>query len=256
VLERLFLAYLGEERSKRIKFMRGILPVIAIIAALVMGMTLMFPEQLRGASTNGTLAALIQASMVAVLVGAGLFGSRDEGKIGLGKGLLYGAIWIGIGLFFIAAYSQRDGFARLWAGITGEISPSSAQSFDPQSFDKSVTLQKSDDGHFWARVTINGQVIRMMVDTGASEIALDPADARRVGLNPENLAFNIPVSTAAGPSRAAGVRLKTVSIGPVVRDNVPATVMINTGGVSLLGMGFLGQLSEVSAKGDTLTLRD
>ncbi len=241
--------------------MRGILPVIAITAALVMGMTLMFPEQLRGASTNGTLAALIQASMVAVLVGAGLFGSRDEGKIGLGKGLLYSAIWIGIGLFFIAAYSQRDGFAGLWAGITGEISPSSAQSFDPQSsdpqsFDKSVTLQKSDDGHFWARVTINGQVIRMMVDTGASEIALDPADARRVGLNPENLAFNIPVSTAAGPSRGAGVRLKTVSIGPVVRDNVPATVMVSTGGVSLLGMGFLGQLSEVSAKGDTLTLRD
>jgi aspartyl protease family protein len=236
--------------------MRGILPVIAIIAALIMGMTLMFPEQLRGASTNGTLAALIQASMVAVLVGAGLFGNRDEGKIGLGKGLLYGAIWIGIGLFFIAAYSQRDGFARLWAGITGEISPSSAQSSDPQSSGRSVTLQKSDDGHFWARVTINGQVISMMVDTGASEIALDPADARRVGLNPENLAFNIPVSTAAGPSRAAGVRLKTVSIGPVVRDNVPATVMISTGGVSLLGMGFLGQLSEVSAKGDTLTLRD
>jgi aspartyl protease family protein len=227
--------------------MRGILPVIAIIAVVIMAMTLIFPEQLRGASTNGTLAALIQACMVGVLVGAGLFGSREEGKIGL----RYSAIWIGIGLFFVAAYSQREGFARLWAGITGEINPSGAQAIG-----ETVTLQKSDDGHFWARVTINGQAIRMMVDTGATEIALDPADARRIGLNPETLAFNIPVSTAAGPSRAAGVKLDTVSIGPIVRDNVPATVMVASGGVSLLGMGFLGQLSQVNAQGDTLTLRD
>jgi aspartyl protease family protein len=231
--------------------MRGVLPVIAIIAVIVMAMTLVFPEQLRGASTNGTLAALIQASMVAVLVGAGLFGSRDEGKVGLRKGLLYGAIWVGIGLFLVAAYSQREGFARLWAGITGEINPSGAQTNG-----QSVQLQKSDDGHFWARVTINGQSIRMMVDTGASQIALDPDDARRIGLNPETLVFNIPVSTAAGPSRAAGVRLETVSIGPIVRDNVPATVMVASGGVSLLGMSFLGQLSQVNAENDTLTLRN
>lgn len=231
--------------------MRGILPVIAIIAALIMAMTLMFPEQLRGATSNGTLAALIQATMVAILVGAGLFGRGGDGKIGLSKGLMYGAIWIGIGLFFIAAYSQREGFARLWGSITGEINPSSAQSGD-----QSVTLQKSDDGHFWARVTINGTTIRMMVDTGATDIALDPDDARRVGLNLETLVFNIPVSTAAGPSRAAGVKLDTVSLGPIIRDNVPASVMSSTGGVSLLGMGFLGQLSQVNAQGDTLTLRD
>jgi predicted aspartyl protease len=50
--------------------------------------------------------------------------------------------------------------------------------------------------------------------------------------------------------------LQTVSIGPIIRDNVPASVMIATGGVSLLGMGFLGDVSELSAQGDTLTLRD
>lgn len=231
--------------------MRGILPVIAIIAALVIAMTMMFPEALRGASSNGTLAALIQATMVAVLVGAGFFGGRGESRITWRTGITYATIWVGISLFLVAAYSQRDSFARLWAGITGEINPSSAQSSD-----QSVTLRKSSDGHFWAQVTLNGQSIRMMVDTGASEIALDPADAKRIGIDPETLNFNIPVSTAAGPSRAAGITLKTVSIGPIVRDNLPATVMVSRGGVSLLGMGFLGRLSQVSAEGDTLTLRD
>jgi aspartyl protease family protein len=232
--------------------MRGILPVVAILAAVILAMTLAFPEQLRSASSNGTLTALIQACMVAVLVGAGIFGrNKQEGQIGLGQGVLYGAIWIGIGLFLIAAYSQRDSFGRLWAGVAQEVDPARAQSIG-----ENVTLQKSSDGHFWANVSINGQSIRMMVDTGASDIALDPADARRVGFDSQSLDFNIPVSTAAGPSRAAGVQLETVSLGSIVREKVPAVVMVSTGGVSLLGMGFLSKLSEVSAKGDTLTLRD
>ena len=231
--------------------MRSVLPVIAIIAVIILAMTMVFPEQLRGASTNGTLAALIQTTMVAILVGAGLFGDRREKQLGLRQGVMYSAIWIGIGLFLIAAYSQRDGFARLWAGLTGEINPSRAQSLG-----KSVTLQKSDDGHFWAQVRLNGQDIRMMVDTGASEIALNQADARRIGIEPEALNFNISVSTAAGPSRAASIKLESVRIGSIVIDNVPATVMITGGGVSLLGMGFLSRLSYVQAEGDTLTLRE
>jgi aspartyl protease family protein len=227
------------------------LPVVAILAALIIALSLAFPEQWRGASDNGTLVALLQACMVAILVGTGLFGGRGDARIGLGKTLQYGAIWIGIALFFVAAYSQRDGFANLWASITGEINPAAAQSQG-----SNVVLRKSDDGHFWANVSINGTSIRMMVDTGASNIALDPADARRIGLDTETLAFNIPMSTAAGPSRAAGVKLETVSLGSITRDNIPAIVMQATGGTSLLGMEFLSTLNQVNAQGDQLTLRD
>lgn len=231
--------------------MGRILPVIAILAAIIIGLSLAFPEQLRGAGDNGTLVALIQSSMVAVLVGAGLFGGRGDAKIGIGKTVQYAAIWVGIALFLVAAYSQREGFATLWANMKGEINPAAGQSAG-----EAVVLRKNVDGHFWADVTINGRSIRMMVDTGASDISLDPEDAARVGIDVDNLAFNIPVSTAAGPSRAAGVRLATVAIGPIIRDRVPAVVMRASGGVSLLGMGFLGELSDVRAQGDRLTLRD
>jgi aspartyl protease family protein len=231
--------------------MRGVVTIIAVFAALVLGLSLMFPEALRGAGENGTLIALIQSLMVAILVGAGLFGQRGQGRIGLMDGLKYGAIWLGIALFLIAAYAQREGFAALWAGIKGEINPAAAQSRG-----QAVILRKSNDGHFWAQVRINGQSIRMMVDTGASDIALSPEDARRVGLDPQTLTFNIPVSTANGPSTAAGVRLNSVGIETIVRDNVAASVMRAEGGVSLLGMRFLGTLSEVRVEGDQLTLRD
>ena len=231
--------------------MGRIVPIIAILAALIMGLSLAFPEQLRGAGDNGTLLALIQACMVGVLVGSGLFGTKGGEKIGLLTTIKYCAVWIGIALFLVAAYSQRTNFHNLWATITGELNPAAAQSAG-----SNVRLQTSADGHFWANVAINGQTIRMMVDTGASSIALDPADARKIGLEVDNLMFNIPISTAAGPSRAAAVKLDTVGIGSIVRDRVPAIVMQARGGVSLLGIEYLGQLSEVSAQGDTLLLRD
>jgi aspartyl protease family protein len=231
--------------------MRGVLPVIAIIAVVIMAMSFFYPSVLRGAGDNGTLAALIQCLMVGILVGTGLFGGRSEDRVSLSTGVKYAAIWLGIAVFLVGTYSQRENFARLWAGITGEVVPSRAQSNG-----ESVTLRKSADGHFHARVTINGKDIDMLVDTGATDIALDPEDAKRVGIDTESLRFNIPVSTANGLSSVAGIELEAVKLGAITRANVPATVMRASGGVSLLGMGFLGELSEVKAQGDTLTLVD
>jgi aspartyl protease family protein len=229
--------------------MRAILPVVAIIAALVLGMSLMFPDALRGASDNGTLAALVQCLMVGILVGTGLFNRGDEDRIGLRQGLTYGAIWVGIGLFLVAAYSQRAGFAQLWANITGEVVPSYAQSSG-----ETVTLRKSADGHFWAQVQLNGKTVRMIVDTGATDIALDPDDARRVGIDVDALNFNVPTMTANGPSSAAITSVETVSVGEIALNKATVTVMQSPNGVSLLGMGFLGRLSQVNAQGDFLTL--
>jgi aspartyl protease family protein len=231
--------------------MRVILPVVAIFAAILMALSLAFPEALRNAGDSGALTSLIQLLMVAILVGSGLFGRGEGEKIGFGQGVKYAAIWVGISLFLIAAYSQREGFQRLWAGITGEIDPSSAHSSDG-----TVTLRKADDGHFWAVVRINGQRIRMLVDTGSSDVALAPEDASRVGIDLSTLVFNVPVSTANGRSYGAAIKLETVGLGDIVRNKVPASVMQATGGVSLLGMAFLGELSDIRAEGDTLTLRD
>src|SRR5687768_5558672 len=46
----------------------------------------------------------------------------------------------------------------------------------------SQELQRADDGHFYAEAQVNGARIRFLVDTGASIVALTPADAQRAGI--------------------------------------------------------------------------
>ena len=41
---------------------------------------------------------------------------------------------------------------------------------------------KAADGHYWADALIEGRAVRVMVDTGASVVALTRADAARLGL--------------------------------------------------------------------------
>src|SRR6476619_3850934 len=45
-----------------------------------------------------------------------------------------------------------------------------------------VALDRSADGHFYADVEINGTQVHMLVDTGASGVALSREDARSAGI--------------------------------------------------------------------------
>ena len=45
-----------------------------------------------------------------------------------------------------------------------------------------LVLERRDDGHFYADVEVNGVPISMLVDTGASSVALSADDARRAGI--------------------------------------------------------------------------
>jgi aspartyl protease family protein len=231
--------------------MRGALIPLAIVALVTLGLTILFPERLRGAGGEGAQLALLQSAMLAVLVGTGLFGAgkADRGDTGRRR-LLFALVWIGVFVFLVAAHSQRDAFARLFSGVTGAFVPAAPQMGEGGA----VTLRKASDGHFWAQVRIDGQSVRAMVDTGATMVALDPADARAVGIDVESLRHDIPVSTAGGREMAARVRLERVMLGPLVAEDVEALVMRRPTGVTLLGMSFLSRFSEVRVRGDEMSV--
>ncbi len=114
---------------------------------------------------------------------------------------------------------------------------------------------KGADGHYWAEANIDGKAVRVLVDTGASVVALTRADALRLGVDPEPEAFTGKVQTASGVVRAAPVQLKTISVAGARVDLVEALVVEQGLEYSLLGMSYLGRLSAFSATPAGLTLR-
>jgi aspartyl protease family protein len=114
---------------------------------------------------------------------------------------------------------------------------------------------KAADGHFWAEAEIDGQAVRLMVDTGSSLVALTPADAARLGVAPPAEAYVQRLRTASGETRAAPVRLARVAVGEAVIENVDALVVAEGLPHSLLGMSYLGRLAAFEARQDTLVLR-
>jgi len=115
-------------------------------------------------------------------------------------------------------------------------------------------LSKDSDGHFWAQGNVDGKAVRFLVDTGATAVSLSMADAQRLGIDTSRLTYDYNVITADGRTRAAAVKLASVSIaGARVRD-VDALVIEKGLENSLLGMSFLGRLSRFEATQTSLIL--
>jgi len=113
----------------------------------------------------------------------------------------------------------------------------------PASYSRGVTLQRGNDGHFRTDARIDGRRIELVVDTGASAIALRASDAMRLGIRLVPRDFNVNVATANGMTKAALVELAMVDVGGVVVRNVPALVHPDeTLGVNLLGMTYLSRV--------------
>jgi clan AA aspartic protease (TIGR02281 family) len=107
-------------------------------------------------------------------------------------------------------------------------------------------------GHVYAEVFANGVPIRMMVDTGASDICFSRQDAAKVGINVEGLSFNRAVATANGIGYTAAITLRSLRIDRFEINDIPAYVAQNMDG-SLLGQEFLRRLPSYEMKNGVLT---
>jgi aspartyl protease family protein len=118
-----------------------------------------------------------------------------------------------------------------------------------------ASITKGPDGHYWAEADVNSRRVRFLVDTGATEVALTGADARRLGFEPRDLTYAYKVSTASGDALAARVHLDSVSVAGARVRNVDALVIDHGLDISLLGMTYLGRLSRFEATPQALILR-
>ena len=110
-------------------------------------------------------------------------------------------------------------------------------------------------GMFKTFGSINGQPVHFLVDTGATLIAMNKSQAKKLGIQYRLRGKPSGASTASGYVRGYKVKLKSVTLGKIKRRNVDAMVIDgNHPGPILLGMSFLDKL-KVEKSGDALTIR-
>lgn len=117
-----------------------------------------------------------------------------------------------------------------------------------------VEVPMDSSGHFLLTAEANGKPLRFIVDTGASSIALSPDDARRIGIDPDDLAYIGRAETANGTVETAPVTIRRFAIGDIVDENVSAVVIGADIEGSLLGMSYLRRFARVGFEGELMVL--
>lgn len=139
--------------------------------------------------------------------------------------------------------------------VVADRSPVVEKSTQPRAFGRRLALEADPRGHFLTNAVVNGRSIEVMVDTGATVVAINAATARRLGIFLTRRDFTIPISTANGTINAAPVKLAEVRLGAISVRNVDAAVLPGEVlPVNLLGMSFLKRLSKFELAGGQLVL--
>lgn len=179
-----------------------------------------------------------------VLLGAAMTGwfiAENRGNLGKSARMLlaWGMIFLGV----VAGYG-------LWQDVRSDVIPrqSVVEGGD------AIEVPRSADGHFHLTLRINGEPVEFLVDTGATDMVMSLDDARRVGLNPDDLDFLGTARTANGTVRTAFATLDEVALGPVLFRDVG--VAVNGGEMrgSLLGMTFLRRFDRLEISDNRLRL--
>lgn len=173
-------------------------------------------------------------------------------------------VWAAGMAFFVGFVAMSSG-ARLASLVGGDppeaavavstSRPAAAASSQP-SVRPEVTVAADYRGHFVVHPTIDSYRVKMLVDTGASLVALTEADARALGIRPSASEYTVGLRTANGVVRGARVNLREIKLGAILVRNVEAVVLpAGALSMSLLGTSFLGKLQGYEVQTGRMVLR-
>lgn len=170
-------------------------------------------------------------------------------------GRLYLIIFLAIGV--MAAFAGQlsgPGAEPSFAPTAETASTPSAPAFAHSASAGELVLERRGDGHFYAEVEVNGVPITMLVDTGASSVALSAEDARRAGIA-TTIGMNAVIGEgASGAVQGELVKIERIRLAGVEQSGVQAAVL-KGGAMSLLGQSVLRDFDSVEIRGDRMHLR-
>ncbi len=118
-----------------------------------------------------------------------------------------------------------------------------------------VRIWPSLRGMYHVQGSINGYPINFVVDTGATQVALNASQAKRLGINYRKQGAARVAETAGGLVKIYSVNLNRIKVGDIELNNIPAAVLDgNYPTKALLGMSFLNRL-QIQRDGPVMELR-
>jgi aspartyl protease family protein len=172
------------------------------------------------------------------------------GRIAWGEKTRHVAIWVGIVAVLVLGFAYRDELAGVGQRVRAEFS----SSYPVATGAHELVVAEGEGGGFFVMGQVNGQPVRFLIDTGASDTVLSPADAQRVGVNPASLRFDHLAETANGTGYGATLVIDSLTVGPIKLSGLPAVVNKAPMTYSLLGMTFLRRLNSFQVRGRRLYL--
>jgi len=187
------------------------------------------------------LARLIYLVLLGSVI-AGYFFAQNRNN--LGKTAQQAAVW---GLIFVGAVAVIG----LWGDIRNSVMPSQSY-IEGQA---TVIVPRANDGHYYVTLDIDDTPVRFVIDTGASDVVLTQDDARKIGIDVDNLFFGGIANTANGEVSTARVKLHNVRLGEITDPVVAASVNAGEMDTSLLGMSYLQRYNKIELGGGKMVLR-
>jgi aspartyl protease family protein len=189
--------------------------------------------------TGDSIASLLYLLLLLLFVGGWVARGRFANR---STAFRHAGSWI---LIFAVAIVA----AALWDDIRRDV-PQAAYSIG----EGAIAVPRAADGHYYVRAEVEGQPVRFLVDTGATQIVLARDDAARIGVDADDLLYSGRAGTANGEVRTAPVWLETLEVGPMLDRDVRAHVTDGDLPISLLGMEYLRRYGRIEIAGDRLIL--
>jgi aspartyl protease family protein len=223
--------------------------ILWLIIVIGMGLAVwklseLFPGQV---NSDYSKAQLISAMVILAMVSSSvLFIRRTQIK----EVVRNIAIWPALAVVLIVGLSYRTELES--------VAPGSGRSFSWLCVDNGTRRARAERKQrrtFLCHQRSQWRAVRFLIDTGATDTVLSPADAERLGIDVKALDYSKIYGTANGLGRGAPYTLSTLEVGPIALSNVPISINETEMGSSLLGMSFLKRLRSYEVQDRRLYLR-
>src|SRR5881628_1672404 len=121
--------------------------------------------------------------------------------------------------------AQQEVITVSTARSTDDVGRTQNVTAESTSQDGALDIPRSGNGHFYADVDVNGSKLHMLVDTGASQIALSREDARSAGIATSIGMPNIIGEGADGSVHGEVATADSISLGNAKAESMPVLVL-------------------------------